>query len=216
MILFRITSFNVWLKDSETAILEWTFNSVSIPLKLIVMENNNFLPILYLNNTENYFLLEKLKLSTNYSICLQTDEQYLCRNLTTKNQKMISLLSSSSSSSSFMINFEYIIVGISFGIVVILFILFILILYLIKQREKYFHSSKTTTTMESYYQTTGSDTTQIAICNNSLEERSLNSLNHHQSLPIYCYCQLSSNYSHDQQSYHLYHEIPFSKPPIII
>jgi len=97
----------------------------------------------------------------------------------------------------------------------ILFILFILILYLIKQRGKYPHSSKTGT-IESYYQTTGSDTTQIGICNNSLEERSINSLNHHQSTPIFCYCQLPSTYSHEQKSYHLYHEIPLYKPPIII
>jgi hypothetical protein len=107
--------------------------------------------------------------------------------------------------------------GISFGIIIILFILFILTLYLIKQRQKYLHSSKTAT-IESYYQTTGSDTTQIAICNNSIEERSINSLNHQplQSTPIFCYCQLPSTYCHEQQSYHLYHEIPLYKPPIII
>lgn len=214
---FRIILFDVWLKDSETALLEWTFKSSfsSIPLKLIVKENDYLLPILYLNNTKNYFLLEKLKFSTNYSICLQTDEQYLCRNLTTNDQKSISFSSSSTSSSSFMINFQYLITGISFGIILILFILFILILYLFKQRESYSQPSSKTTTIDSYYQTTGSDTTHIPICNNSIEERSLNSFNN-QSLPIYCYCQLPSTYSHDQQSYHLYHEIPFTKPPILI
>jgi len=97
----------------------------------------------------------------------------------------------------------------------ILIILFILILFLIKQRIKYPHSSKTTI-MESYYQTAGSDTTQSAICNNSIEERSINSLNYRQSTPILCYCQLPSTYCQDQQFYHFYHEIPVYKPPIII
>jgi hypothetical protein len=125
-------------------------------------------------------------------------------------------LSSSSSSSAIVINIEYLIVGISLGIIIILIILFILILFLIKHRVKYPHSSKTTT-MDSYYQTTGSDTTQIAVCNNSIEERSINSLNnHHQSMPIFCYCQLPSNYCQEQQSYHFYHEIPNYKSPVII
>jgi hypothetical protein len=137
----------------------------------------------------------------------------LCRNITTTNPQTISL--SSSSSSSVIINIEYLIIGISSGIIIILIILFILILFLIKQRVKYPHSSKTTT-IDSYYQTSGSDTTQIAICNNSIEERSTNSLNHHQSIPIFCYCQLPSNYCQEQQSYHFYHEIPHYKPPVII
>jgi len=213
---FRISSFNVWLKDSETVILEWTWNSFAKPLKLLIIENNNSLPIIYLNITQNYFLLDKLKSSTNYSLCLQnTNDQLLCRNITTKNQQFISIESSSSSSSVIM-NIEYLIIGISFGIVMIFIILCLLIVHLIKHREKYSHSSKTTT-LESYYQTTGSDTTQIAICNNSIEERSINSLHHHQSTPIICYCQLpSTSYSHEQQSYHFYHEIPLYKSPIII
>ncbi len=212
---FRISSFNVWLKDSETAILEWTWNSISKPLKLLVIENKNPLLIFDLNLTQNYFLLDKLKSSTNYSLCLQNiNEQNLCRNITTKNSQFISI-ESSSSSSPVIIHIEYLIIGISFGIIMILIILCLLIVHLIKQREKYSHSSKTTT-LESYYQTSGSDTTQIAICNNSIEERSINSLHHHQSTPIICYCQLPSTYSHEQQSYHFYHEIPLYQTPIII
>ena len=86
-----------------------------------------------------------------------------------------------------------------------------------KHRYKYPHSSKTTT-IESYYQTTGSDSTQIPICNNSIEERSINSLrnHHHQAVPIFCYCQLPSTYCQEQQSFHLYHEIPLHKSPVII
>ncbi|CAF1215705.1 unnamed protein product [Adineta steineri] len=212
----QISSFHVWLKDSETAVLEWSFVSLSTPLKLIVNENNEHLPILNLNNTQNYFLLEKLKPSTNYTLCLQTYEHYLCRNLTTKTQHIIPLTSvTSSSSSSVTINIEYIVIAISFGICLIILILFIIVLFLIKQRVKYPHSSKITT-IESYYQTNGSDTTQTAICNNSIEENSINSLNYRQSTPIFCYCHLPSTYYHDQQPYHLYHEIPYNKPPTII
>ncbi|CAF2361968.1 unnamed protein product [Rotaria sp. Silwood2] len=208
----QISSFSVLLKDSESVIIEWSITSLSLPLKLIVTENNNPLPIIYLNKTQNYYLLESLKSSTNYSICLQTSEQYLCRNITTKTQQYISL---SSSSSSVTISIEYLIIGITIGIIIILLILFILILFLIKQRKKYPHSLKSTT-IDSYYQTTGSDTTQIATCNNSIEEHSIKSLKHHQSPPIFCYCQLPSNYYQDQQSYHIYHEIPLYKPPVII
>ncbi|CAF0920011.1 unnamed protein product [Rotaria sordida] len=213
----EISSFSVWLKDSETIIIEWSLTSLSLPLKLIVMENNNLLPIINLNKTQNYYVLENLKSSTNYSLCLQTNEQYLCRNITTNNQQYISLSSSSSSSSSSaIIDIEYLIIGITIGIIIILLILFILILFLIKQRKQYPHSLKSTT-IDSYYQTTGSDTTQIATCNNSIEEHSIKSLKHHQSTPIFCYCQLPSNYCQDQPSYHIYHEIPlYNKPPVII
>jgi hypothetical protein len=193
--------------------LEWSSISLSISLKLIVIENNYQLPILYLNNTQNYFLLEKLKSSTNYSLCLQTDEQYLCRNITTQNQQIISLSSKifEQSPSSVIIDINYLIIAISFGIIIILLILFIIILFLIKQRQKLNQSSKTIS-IESYYQTTGSDTT----CNNSIEERSTNSLHPH-STPIFCYCHVpSTSYPEQSQPYHLYHEIPFHKPPIII
>jgi hypothetical protein len=202
------------LKDSQTVVLEWTWNSSNKPLKLLVIENDNPLSMFNLNLTQSYFLLENLKPSTNYSLCLQsTNEQNLCRNITTKNSQLISIESSSSPSS--IINIEYLIIGISFGIIIILLILCLLIVHLMKQREKYSHSSKTTT-LDSYYQTSGSDTTQIAMCNNSIEERSVNSLHPHPSTPIICYCQLHPNYSHEQQAYHFYHEIPPYQTPIII
>ncbi|CAF1672697.1 unnamed protein product, partial [Adineta ricciae] len=115
-------SFSVWLKDSETAILEWS--SVSSPLKLVVYENGYKLPTLYLNSSENYFLLEKLKSSTNYSLCLQVKHHNLCRNLQTPNaiprQKLLSLSSSSNSyeKSSFLNDIQYLITGIACGIIV--------------------------------------------------------------------------------------------------
>ncbi len=191
---FRISSFNVWLKDSETAILEWSY--ISSPLKLIVYENGYKLPILYLNSSENYFLLEKLKSSTNYSLCLQINEQNLCRNIFTpiksQQQKILSLSSKSSiEKTSFINDIQYLITGIACGIIVVLLILLLVVIFIIKYREKFHHNSSKTIATDSYYQTTGSDTTQIAICNNSIEERSINSLNHHhhhhqQSSPLTC------------------------------
>ena len=71
----------------------------------------------------------------------------------------------------------------------------------------------------------GSDTTQMATCNNSVEESSVHSLGHHhrhyhyhrhRSTPIICYCQLPPTYCQEKQAYRLYHEIPSSKAPVII
>lgn len=213
--------FNVWLKDSDAAIIEWSLKRISSPFKLIVIVNNKPVSVLNLNNTASYHLLENLKPLTNYSLCLQANEEHLCRNITTKSQQYISISSSSSSSSSstasasITLNIEYLIIGLSFGMISILLVLFIIILFIIKQRKKYPHSLKART-MESYYQTNSSDTTHIATCNNSIEENSIKSLNRPQSTPIFCYCQLPSSYCHDQQTYHYYHEIPFYKPPVII
>ncbi|UJR25707.1 hypothetical protein I4U23_007058 [Adineta vaga] len=214
----QILSFQVRLKDSKTALLEWLSAPIELPLNLIVIENNIPLPILYLNDTQNSFLLENLKPSTHYSLCLQIHDQILCRNITTTNQQIFSLSSLSASTGSIvMIDIEYLIIGISCGICFILLLLFFLILFLIKHRIKYAHSSKTTaTTIDSYYQTTGSDIIQTAICNKSIEEESINSLQYHRSTPMFCYCQLPSNYCPDQQTYHFYHEIPLSKPPALI
>jgi hypothetical protein len=208
-------SFNVWLKDPETAILEWSYTSSS--LKLFVYENNYKLPILYLNSSENYFLLEKLKSSTNYSLCLQINEQYLCRNILTplknelKSEQKILSLSSSSSKPSFINDIQYLITGIACGIVVVLLILLLVVIFLIKQRMKFHHSSKTIST-DSYYQTTGSDTTQIGgSC--SIEDRSTNGSTHQSNAtPIFYYCRSPpiSNCCQEQQPYHFYHEIPFT------
>lgn len=213
LLIFRILSYDVWLRDLDTVVLEWTWNSRSIPLKLLIFEEQNPVSVLSLNQTDNYFLLDKLKSSTNYSLCLQTNSQRLCRNITTKDSPSISI---SSSSSQILVNIEYFIIGISFGIILILLILCILIIYLTTYRKKYSRSSKTTTTFDSYYQTTGSDTTQMAICNSSLEERSIHSLHQHPSTPGFCYCQLPSNYSHEQSSYHFYQEILPQRSPIIV
>ena len=240
-----IPSFNVWLKDPETAILEWS--QISSPMKLVVFENNFKLPVLYLNSSENYFLLERLKSSTNYSLCLQTDEHYLCRKLATPSKpevksepKLLSLSSSSSSSSSkstdktALINdIQYLITGVACGILVVLLLLLIVVIFFVKQRMKFHHSSKTIST-DSYYQTTGSDTTHIGgSC--SLEDQST----HGSSLqsaaaratPIFYYCRSPTNTSNccpEQQPYHFYHEIPFQsssnhlnppclcRPPVII
>ncbi|CAF1102558.1 unnamed protein product [Rotaria sp. Silwood1] len=234
-----ISSFNSWLKDSETAILEWSY--VSSPLKLIVYENSYKLPILYLNSSENYFLLEKLKSSTNYTLCLQSNEQYLCRNLITPNkqeikfeQKILSLSSSSSNSieKTFHNDIQYLITGIACGIVFVLLILLCVVIFIIKQRDKFFHNSSKTIATDSFYQTTGSDTTQIGgSC--SIEERSINGSTNHQSTitPMFYYCRSPpiTNCCQDQQPYHFYHEIPFTtssnhlkpptclcRPPIII
>ncbi|CAF1242958.1 unnamed protein product [Rotaria sordida] len=238
----KISSFNAWLKDSETAILEWSY--ISSPLKLIVYENNYKLPILYLNSSENYFLLEKLKSSTNYTLCLQINEQYSCRNLVTPNkqeikfeQKVLSLSSSSSSSSksnekTLLNDIQYLIMGIACGIVFVLLILLFVVIFIIKQRHKFFHNSSKTIATDSYYQTTGSDTTQIGgSC--SIEERSINGSTNHQSTitPMFYYCRSPpiTNCCQEQQPYHFYHEIPFTtssnhlnpptclcRPPIII
>jgi hypothetical protein len=230
-----ISSFNVWLKDPETAILEWSY--ISSPLKLIVYENNYKLPILYLNSSDNYFLLEKLKSSTNYSLCLQINDQYLCRNLMTpkKSEEKILSLSSSSKSiekTSFINDIQYLITGIACGIMVVLLILLFVVIFIIKQRNKFHHNSSKTIATDSYYQTTGSDTTQIGgSC--SIEERSTNgSTNNHSTItPMFYYCRPPpvSNCCHEQQPYHFYHEIPFTtssnhlnpsscicRPPIII
>ena len=184
-------------------------------MQLLIFEDLNPLTIIHLNYTENYFLLDKLKASTNYSLCLQTNHQRLCRNITTKNSQSVSV-SSSSSSSQVLMNIEYFIIGISFAIILILLILCILIIHLTKYRKKYSHSSKTTTILDSYYQTTGSDTTQMANCNSSIEERSIHSLHQHPSTPMFCYCQLPSNYSHEQSSYHFYQEIQPYRSPITV
>ncbi|CAF2637033.1 unnamed protein product [Rotaria sp. Silwood2] len=234
-----ISSFNAWLKDSETAILEWSY--VSSPLKLIVYENGYKLPILYLNSSENYFLLQKLKSSTNYTLCLQINEEYLCRNLITPNKQEIKfeqkLLSSSSSSlksteKNFLNDIQYLITGIACGIVFVLLILLFVVIFIIKQRDKFFHNSSKTIATDSFYQTTGSDTTQIGgSC--SIEEHSINGSTNHQSTitPMFYYCRSPpiTNCCQDQQSYHFYHEIPFTtssnhlnpptclcRPPIII
>ena len=232
-----VSSFNVWLKDSETAILEWSY--ITSPLKLIVYENNYKLPILYLNSSENYFLLEKLKSSTNYSLCLQINDQYLCRNILTpkKSQEKILSLSSSSKSiekTSLINDVQYLITGIACGIMVVLLVLLSVVIFIIKQRSKYHHNSSKTIATDSYYQTTGSDTTQIGgSC--SIEERSTNGSTNNQSTltPMFYYCRPPpvSNCCHEQQPYHFYHEIPFTtssnhlnpssssclcRPPIII
>lgn len=233
------SSFSVWLKDSETAILEWS--SVSSPLKLNVYENGYKLPTLYLNSSENYFLLEKLKSSTNYSLCLQVKHHNLCRNLQTPNaiprQKLLSLSSSSNSyeKSSFLNDIQYLITGIACGIIVVLLILLLVVIFLIKYRSKFqhHHSSKTIAT-DSFYQTTGSDTTQVGgLC--SIEDRSTNGSTTNQPsaslTPMFYYCRSPpmSSCCQEQQPYHFYHEIPFTtsttqlnpppclcRPPMII
>mgnify|MGYP006897147219 CR=1 FL=1 len=93
-------------------------------------------------------------------------------------------------------------------------ILLLVVVFIIKQRDKFHHTSSKTIATDSYYQTTGSDTTQIGgSC--SIEEHSINgNMNRHQSTltPMFCYCHSSaiSNYCQEQQPYHFYHEIPFT------
>ncbi|CAF1459852.1 unnamed protein product [Adineta steineri] len=207
----NLPSFNVWLKDSDIAILEWSY--ILSPLKLIVYENGYKLPILDLNSTDNYFLLEKLKSSTNYTLCLESNQQILCRNLLTpiKSQQKILSLSSSSKfieKPSFINDIQYLITGIACGIIVVLVILLLVIVFLMKQREKFHHNSSKTIATDSYYQTTGSDTTQIGgSC--SLDERSTQQSN---ISPMFYYCRSPpiSNCCQEQQPYHFYHEIPFT------
>jgi hypothetical protein len=210
-------SFNVWLKDAETAILEWS--QISLPMKLLVYENSFKLPLLYLNSSENYFLLEKLKSSTNYSLCLQTDAHYICRKLSTpikqhvqSEQKLLSLSSSTLTDKTSLINdIQYLITGIACGILVVLLVLLLIVIFFVKQRMKLHHSSKTIST-DSYYQTTGSDTTQIGgSC--SLEEQptAATSTATSRVTPIFYYCRSPtiSTCCQEQQPYHFYHEIPF-------
>lgn len=227
-----ISSFNVWLKDPETAILEWSY--VSASLKLIVYENGYRLPILYLNSSESYFLLEKLKSSTNYSLCLQMKEQHICRNLLTPiksigplEQKILSLSSKSPEKHSLINDLQYLITGIACGILVVLLVLLFVVIFVIKQRAKLLHNSSKTIATDSFYQTTGSDTTQIGgSC--SIEDQSSNGST---KPPMFFYCRSTpvSNCCQDQQPYHFYHEIPFTnssthlnppscfcRPPIII
>lgn len=227
-----ISSFNVWLKDPETAILEWS--QVSASLKLIVYENGYRLPILYLNSSESYFLLEKLKSSTNYSLCLQMKEQKLCRNLVTpmktivpSEQKILSLSSKSPEKHSFINDLQYLITGIACGILVVLLVLLFVVIFVIKQRAKFLHNSSKTIATDSFYQTTGSDTTQIGgSC--SIEDHSSNGST---KPPMFFYCRSTpvQNCCQEQQPYHFYHEIPFTnssthlnpppcycRPPIII
>ena len=227
-----ISSFNVWLKDAETAILEWSY--IASPLKLIVFENGYRLPNLYLNSSENYFLLEKLKSSTNYSLCLEMTQQRLCRNLLTptksivpSEQKILSLSSKSPEKSSFINDLQYLITGIACGILVVLLVLLFVVIFVIKQRAKLLHNSSKTIATDSFYQTTGSDTTQIGgSC--SIEDQASNGGS---KPPMFFYCRPTplSNCCSEQQPYHFYHEIPFSnssthfnpppclcRPPIII
>lgn len=229
----KIYSFNVWLKDPETAIIEWSY--IKSPLKLLVYENGYKLPILYLNSSENYFLLEKLKSSTNYSLCLQINEENSCRNLITpmkSEQKILSLSSKSIEKPTFINDIQYLITGIACGIIVVLLILLFVVIFFIKHREKFHHNSSKTIATDSYYQTTGSDTTQIGgSC--SIEDHSLNGST---KTPMFYYCRSPPmpNCCQEQQPYHFYHEIPFTtttatsslnhlnpppclcKPPIII
>lgn len=228
-----ISSFNVWLKDAETAILEWSY--VSSTLKLIVFENGYRLPILYLNSSENYFLLEKLKSSTNYSLCLEINQQRLCRNLLTpiksivpSEQKILSLSSKSSEKSSFINDLQYLITGIACGILVVLLVLLFVVIFVIKQRAKFLHNSSKTIATDSFYQTTGSDTTQIGgSC--SIEDQASNGSSSKPPMFFYCRSTPLSNCCPEQQPYHFYHEIPFTnsstylnpppclcRPPIII
>ena len=213
-----ISSFHAWLKNSDTAVLEWSY--VSSPLKLIVYEGGYKLPMLYLNSSENYFLLEKLKSSTNYTLCLQINEQCLCRNLMTPNkqglklhQKILSLSSSKSVEKPLTNDIQYLITGIACGIIFVLLILLLIIIFIIKQRDRFHHNSSKTIATDSFYQTTGSDTTQIGgSC--SVEEHSINGNANHQSTitPMFCYCRSPpmSSYCQEQQPYHFYHEIPFT------
>jgi hypothetical protein len=232
--LERISSFNVWLKDSETAVLEWSY--ISSPLTLIVYENGYKLPILYLNSSENYFLLEKLKSSTNYSLCLQVKEQNLCRNILTpirytikSEQKQLSLSSKSIEKTSLINDIQYLITGIACGVIVVLLILLFVVIFVVKQRDKFHHNSSKTIATDSYYQTTGSDTTQIGGSCSIEDHQSTNSST---KTPMFFYCRPTpmSNCCHEQQPYHFYHEIPFTtssnhlnpspsclcRPPIII
>lgn len=214
-----ISYFNTWLKDSETAILEWS--SIKSSLKLIVYENNYKLPILYLNSSENYFLLEKLKSSTNYSLCLQANEQLICRNLVTpkkieiksQSQRILSL-SPQSIEKSFNNDMQYLIIGIACGIVFVLLILLLVVIFIIRQRYKFFHNSSKTIATDSYYQTTGSDTTQIGGSCSIEEQRSINGSTNHQATigPMFYYCRSPpiASCCQEQQPYHFYHEIPFT------
>lgn len=205
-------SFNVWLKDTDAAILEWS--PITSSLKLITYENNYRLPIIYLNSSENYFLLEKLKSSTNYTLCLQINTDTFCRNLITpikSEQKILSLSSKSIEKSSIYItDIQYLITGIACGIIVVLLILLFVIIFIIKHREKFHHNSSKTIATDSYYQTTGSDTTQIG-GSSSIEDHSINSCT---KTPMFFYCRSTptSNCCQDQQQqpYHFYHEIPFT------
>lgn len=224
---FRIIpSFNVWLRDTETAILEWS--NVPSSFKLIVYENNYKLPILYLNASENYFLLEKLKSSTNYSLCLLTKQHNICRKIRTpmqqelkSEQKLLSLSSSKSiEKTNFVHDIQFLITGIACGILVILLILLLVVVFFVRQRLRFPHASKTMSS-DSYYQTTGSDTTHIGgSC--SLDDHSTNAntssttttttqTSTARATPIFYYCrsQTATNCCSEQQPYHFYHEIPF-------
>jgi len=206
----RIVSFDIWTQDSNSILLEWSLTSNDTPLTLLILENHQQTKVIELNQTENYHLLTNLKSSTNYSLCLQIIEQNLCRNLTTKDQQALSIVPFE-----FIFRIEYILIGIALIIILIFLIICLVICHFNRQYRKSSHSSNTTTTIDSYYQTTGSDMTQFGICSHSLEEQSMPTY-HQQTLPIVCYCQLPKSYSYEQQSLHLYHEIPSYKTPIRI
>jgi hypothetical protein len=187
--------------------------------------------LVYLENFYVNFLLEKLKSSANYFLCLQINEQNLCRNLLTpikSEQKLLSLSSQSIEKSSFINDIQYLITGIACGIIVVLLILLLVVIFVIKHRAKFHHNSSKTIATDSYYQTTGSDTTQIGgSC--SIEDHSTNGST---KTPMFFYCRsppISNCCQEQQQPYHFYHEIPFTttsnhlnppaclcRPPVII
>jgi hypothetical protein len=82
------------------------------------------------------------------------------------------------------------------------------VIFVVKHREKFHHNSSKTIATDSYYQTTGSDTTQIGgSC--SIEDHSING---NIKPPMFFYCRPPpiSNCCQEQQPYHFYHEIPFT------
>lgn len=188
-------------------------------IKLIVIENDHPLPIIYLNTTDDTFIFEKLKPSTNYTFCLQIDQQSSCDRVVGKKQQTLSLSSDkveTKPTTSLLIDAEYLIVLISLSIGLVLIILFILIVFLIKQRQFFLKTSSKATSIDSYYQT-GSETTQIGFCSHLSEDRSSQILKYPSS-PMFCTCHLPSSNGHEpsQANYHLYHEIPMYRTPMLI
>ncbi|CAF1184710.1 unnamed protein product [Didymodactylos carnosus] len=168
-----ITDLNVWIKDDNSAIIEWNTSSI-IPnhllvLRLIVIENGYLLPSLNLNISQKYFLLEKLKSQTQYTICLTIlNTQKYCRDLITGStttpiplSKAISI-SKTSTTTLTSTDIQYLILGTVLGAISVLLILIVFIIILVRKQRRKKHESSKTTSIESYYNAGGSDISALS------------------------------------------------------
>ncbi|CAF0855756.1 unnamed protein product [Didymodactylos carnosus] len=169
-----ITDLNVWIKDNNSAIIEWNTSSTALSralsLRLLVIENGYPLPSLNLNISQRYFLLEKLKSQTQYTICLTIlNSQKYCRDLITDSTTTSTSLAKSVFISKTLTttltstDLQYLILGTVLGAISVLLILIVIIIVLVRKQRLKKHKSSKTTSIESYYNAGGSDISALSL-----------------------------------------------------